>query len=392
MNIDEIGSRIAGEARRPLQAAPATGCRDGKPAALDRLQHPRQHWLVTIMTIDLLSLAADQMLLGPDGLLVAVLLRVGVVTPLLLLAIALNRRSRNAALINLSNAIASFAFVVAATAIGQWAPEPSASRYMMAALFIIFSATIFAVLPLWHTRLLLALSMLAYGGIVATGLRLPPGYGNTDLIGLGIVLALVSLNIRRERDKRIAELRRMRATDAARTIELHQANARLAALSTIDPLTGIFNRRYLDEAIGRGTFPIAPSRGSGVLMIDVDHFKRFNDRAGHAGGDRCLRLIAGALQAALRSSEDIVARYGGEEFAVILPDADDAETMAVAERLRRAVADLAIPHPDLCDGRIVTVSIGGYAAAAGESFLEAIECADKRLYVAKQDGRNRVFT
>ncbi|MBB5048724.1 diguanylate cyclase (GGDEF)-like protein [Rhodopseudomonas rhenobacensis] len=391
MSIDSNGSQITRERARSPHSDTVSERSDAAAPTVDRLQNPRRHWLVTIMAIDLLALATDWMLLDNNGLQVAMMLRVGVVTPLLLLAIALNRRSRHPALIDLSNAVGTFAFVVAATAIGQWAPEPSASRYMMAALFIIFSATIFAVLPLLHTRLLLAISMLAYGGIVATGLRWPPSWNNTDLIGLGVVLALVSLNIRRERDKRITDLRRMRAVDAERTIELHQANTRLAALSTIDPLTGIFNRRYLDEAIERCGFPLAPSRGSGVLMIDVDNFKRFNDRAGHAGGDRCLRLIAGALQAALRSSDDIVARYGGEEFAVILPDADRTETLAVAERLRRAVAELAIPHPDFCDGAIVTVSVGAYVASSGESALEAIECADQRLYVAKQAGRNRVF-
>jgi diguanylate cyclase (GGDEF)-like protein len=198
----------------------------------------------------------------------------------------------------------------------------------------------------------------------------------------------VSLTIRHEQDRHRAALRRLRGIDAERSLALHEANARLAELSATDPLTGLFNRRYLDQAIARDA--AAPSRGSGVLMIDVDHFKPFNDVAGHAGGDRCLRLIATALRGALRSGDDIAARYGGEEFAVILPDAGIDETIAVAERLRQAVAALAIPHPGLDPGRNVSISIGVAVAAAGVPIAEAIEAADQRLYCAKQAGRDRV--
>jgi diguanylate cyclase (GGDEF)-like protein len=162
-------------------------------------------------------------------------------------------------------------------------------------------------------------------------------------------------------------------------------------LSATDPLTGLFNRRTLDEAIARHAAAPAPGRGNGVLMIDVDHFKRFNDHAGHAAGDRCLRLIAQALRASLRSCDDVAARYGGEEFAVILPDADLAETLAVAQRLHRAVLDLAIAHPGLGDGHIVTISVGATTTAEGCAITEAIETADRLLYSAKQAGRNRIF-
>jgi diguanylate cyclase (GGDEF)-like protein len=261
---------------------------------------------------------------------------------------------------------------------------------MVAALFISFSATIFATLPARMTYGLLTLSMLSYAGIVATGHRFPVALSNIDLIGLGVVLSVVSISIRQEMDTRRQELRRLRRIDAERTIALREANARLAELSATDALTGLCNRRSLNEAIERHAVSIVPSRGSGVLMIDVDHFKRFNDHVGHSGGDRCLQLIAGALRGALRSRDDIAARYGGEEFAVILPDADLSETLSVAERLRQAVIDLAIPHPGLGEGRVVTVSIGAAATPHSESILDAIDFADRRLYSAKEAGRDRV--
>lgn len=125
-------------------------------------------------------------------------------------------------------------------------------------------------------------------------------------------------------------------------------------------------------------------------MIDVDHFKLFNDHSGHAKGDRCLKQIAEALRGAMQSEDDLVIRYGGEEFAIILQDADLTEARHAAERLHKAVSDLKIPHPGLGPGRTVSASIGVCAAAPEESISDALTRADKLLYEAKQAGRNRV--
>ena len=118
--------------------------------------------------------------------------------------------------------------------------------------------------------------------------------------------------------------------------------------------------------------------------------KLFNDLGGHAEGDRCLQRVAAAIRSALRSPDDIVVRYGGEEFVVILPAADRSEALAVAERLRGAVSDLQIPHPDPGTSAVVTVSIGACVAGPAENVLDTIERADKLLYSAKKGGRNRV--
>jgi diguanylate cyclase (GGDEF)-like protein len=127
-----------------------------------------------------------------------------------------------------------------------------------------------------------------------------------------------------------------------------------------------------------------------VAMIDIDHFKSYNDRYGHVAGDTCLQRVATALSANIRD-EDTVARYGGEEFAVILPDADAAAAYAVAERVRVTVQALDEPHAASPAGT-VTVSIGVAVTVprADTTVEDLIKCADALLYEAKRNGRNQV--
>ena len=179
---------------------------------------------------------------------------------------------------------------------------------------------------------------------------------------------------------------------AERTRELREANQRLEALSISDPLTGLANRRRLDEVLRGEWLRALRSRGSiGLLMIDIDHFKRYNDRYGHVGGDSCLRAVAVALQATLRQNVDLAARYGGEEFTIVLPGADTATAAHVAERVHAAVLALREPHAASALG-YVTISIG-VASLAPTNEIDVgqlIELADAALYRSKQEGRNRV--
>ncbi len=261
---------------------------------------------------------------------------------------------------------------------------------MMAAQFAIFIAAVFAALPWRATQIMTAVAIAAYAPIVTGAMQVPRPLVNLDLVGFSILMAILALSIRRQEEVRMNEILAMRRIDAARTAELRKANARLSQLSSTDALTGVFNRRYLDLFAESWSTSLVPSLGSGVLMIDVDHFKLFNDLGGHADGDRCLQRVAAAIQSALRSPDDIVVRYGGEEFVVILPAADQSEALAVAERLRAAVGDLHIPHPGLGTGAVVTVSIGACVATPGENITDTIERADKLMYAAKKGGRNRV--
>jgi diguanylate cyclase (GGDEF)-like protein len=164
------------------------------------------------------------------------------------------------------------------------------------------------------------------------------------------------------------------------------AQAELRRLARTDPLTGTLNRLALDEELAR-LFRAGPA-ALAVLMLDVDHFKRINDRHGHAGGDRVLTALVACVGARLRAG-DVLGRVGGEEFLVLLPGADLAAALALAEALRGAVAGL---HMAL-DGepQAITLSLGVAVRQPHEDDPAAlVRRADRALYAAKREGRNRV--
>ena len=178
---------------------------------------------------------------------------------------------------------------------------------------------------------------------------------------------------------------------------LHEANSHLQRQVILDGMTGVANRRCFDSTLskefrraGRDQTPL------GLLMIDVDHFKSYNDRYGHPAGDQCLRAIAEAVTGELRRPGDFLARYGGEEFAVLLPNTDHAGAMTMAERIRGAVQRLSITHagPSGSAGAVATVSLGVAVerpTGGGDRGRALLHRADAALYEAKSQGRNRAF-
>ena len=187
----------------------------------------------------------------------------------------------------------------------------------------------------------------------------------------------------------------------------------LRTLSSLDPLTGIPNRRTLDERLTlewrraqRHQHPLS------LLMIDIDHFKAYNDRYGHTLGDDCLRQVAKTIAHNVSRADDFVARYGGEEFVILLAGSTLAEAGVLAEKIRLAIKDLAIPHDRSSTGPYVTLSIGvanlvpqfprqgehsappspvnPLASPGLQLASELLDRADKALYAAKDSGRNRV--
>lgn len=169
----------------------------------------------------------------------------------------------------------------------------------------------------------------------------------------------------------------------------------LEELAVRDGLTGIANRRRLDAFLAdtwrraaRGQQPTS------LLLLDIDHFKRFNDRYGHMAGDDCLRGIGRALTAFARRPDDLAARFGGEEFCLVLGDTSGPQAKAVADKLCGAIEALAIPHDGNSAGRFVTASIGvATAVPAGDGGTtpgSLLRAADAALYSAKKQGRNRV--
>lgn len=190
-----------------------------------------------------------------------------------------------------------------------------------------------------------------------------------------------SLQLRREMIKRMKRER-----------ELEQLARKLERMSNQDGLTGLANRRCFDDTLvcewvrnGREDHPL------GLLMIDIDHFKKYNDALGHVNGDGCLYAVAKALRDSVHRPGDLVARYGGEEFAIILPNTGYKGAKAVADNIHANLAQIALGHPDSTVGANVTVSIG---VASGIPTCESspehlLQAADNALYQAKESGRNR---
>ncbi|MEM9385693.1 MAG: diguanylate cyclase [Pseudomonadota bacterium] len=202
-----------------------------------------------------------------------------------------------------------------------------------------------------------------------------------EAVDRGETLQAQLTNTVREREAEIAE----------RTADLVEANARLEVLSRQDGLTGVLNRRALNEGLECAARSAArEGTPLSVLLIDVDYFKHYNDHYGHLDGDDALRRIASALQESCARPRDVVARYGGEEFAVILPQTPFAGAAQVAERIRAALARQRMPHERSPLG-LVTVSIGFATAEdctrhVGDPLVKA---ADEALYLAKTQGRDR---
>jgi diguanylate cyclase (GGDEF)-like protein len=167
----------------------------------------------------------------------------------------------------------------------------------------------------------------------------------------------------------------------------------LAELAQLDPLTGMKNRRVLDEHLARvWQHAVDDERTIAVLLIDVDYFKAYNDRYGHQAGDQTLRRVAHTLQSLVRRPLDVIARYGGEEFAAILYDVAPREARETAERMRRAISDLALEHraSRICARVTISIGVAAIAPAQRRKSRGALQLADEALYKAKSEGRNRV--
>ncbi len=192
----------------------------------------------------------------------------------------------------------------------------------------------------------------------------------------------------RELDAKVVQLEELRQ-------QLEETNEQLRLLSSLDGLTGLLNRRRFDELLEeewqrdmRDCSPLS------LLMVDIDHFKAYNDSYGHIMGDKCLKAVASGLAGSLQRHIDKVARYGGEEFAVILPGTEEEGAMQVAERMRQYIENLNVEHNDSETSDSVTVSIGVSTIVPDAKILSShlVDAADKALYKAKKEGRDKCCT
>ncbi|HEY8909112.1 MAG TPA: diguanylate cyclase [Desulfosporosinus sp.] len=193
------------------------------------------------------------------------------------------------------------------------------------------------------------------------------------------------------RDITERKLAEQQIQELVQQLEIERNTAQLNSMT--DSLTGLANRRCFDEALG---IEFYRSKRSGstlsLIMLDVDHFKKFNDYYGHVAGDDCLRQLGTTLKTMVGRAPDIVARYGGEEFVIILPETDDIGSKALAERIRKAIEALSIPHSASETAKFVTVSLGVVTVYTTElaSPEQVVAMADEAMYCSKDEGRNRI--
>lgn len=192
--------------------------------------------------------------------------------------------------------------------------------------------------------------------------------------------------------RRLHEMRRRLVT---LTDELHVANQQLNEMVEMDPLTGLVNRRGFDRILHTEIIAARRNHSPLTLMLcDLDHFKRYNDAAGHVKGDECLREVARVLREVCVRPRDVASRYGGEEFALILPNTPRAGAMTFARALGGLLKTRNIPHPDSPLGPVLTLS-GGITTCVPDDVTSAVTMvmrADEALYAAKAQGRDRFFS
>ena len=176
------------------------------------------------------------------------------------------------------------------------------------------------------------------------------------------------------------------------TQALEKEKSRVEKTANTDALTGLANRRVFDETLEK---ELARARRSaaevGLIMIDIDHFKKYNDQLGHQQGDVCLRTVAQGIAGAVKRAADLPARYGGEEFAVIVPESDPEGLYRLAEGIRQAIEALELPHPGVARGRVsVSLGVASVCSLSLNDPHTLVRCVDGALYEAKHRGRNRV--
>ena len=203
------------------------------------------------------------------------------------------------------------------------------------------------------------------------------------VFGGSVIFALIA-SYTMERDLRLHYLQSLRGRIQHQELDM---------MSRRDALTGLGNRRSLEEILELCEQSVDTPGDFSIVLLDIDHFKLFNDTAGHQEGDICLKRVAGIIQAELRGQADHAFRFGGEEFILVLPKTALPTAIGIAERMRRAIEAAAIPHLALAPGSVVTASFGVASAESGFDLQAAkiVAKADAALYAAKRNGRNQVW-
>lgn len=360
----------------------------GKPIRLRRFI--KVSWL-SLLFFDLLAIS--DFFTSPANYQLAWCIRLLLVTPLSAIILLLLPRPW---LANWRGSLLSCLLILAATGISLieiLSPAPSIHNeyFHLQWLLILLTGNLLFRLRFGTALPVSAVLFLIYAAttiFIARG-SLPLSGNAIILMGMVTVISLIA-KYRMELDNRISYA--LKTQQKIAHYRLERANKKLAQQAARDGLTGIYNRRMLDDSYQRlWRQAVRKHRPISVLFIDVDHFKRYNDSYGHAEGDACLCWLADILQATAQRPLDLSARFGGEEFVVVLPDTRPEEAGVVAEQIRARVLSTHRPHAGSKEG-CVTVSIGvaGGIPQSSEEINFYIEQADKALYIAKSRGRNQV--
>ncbi|WP_337661319.1 GGDEF domain-containing protein [Erythrobacter sp. Alg231-14] len=371
------------------------------PAAVAELYHAtvtsrlyqEGHFLFLLGLLTCLATIVVDVLINPAMVPEGVALRVLAVAPLTLLGLMAGTRGWTNLLAFCVGA-SPIAFIAVVVHLAVHLPPDLSPRYINATILIVGLANVMLPYSLRGliifdlSALVVAMLMLVLGGVDFATQHL-------DTIALFTLVAGATIPVASQFEslRQSNFLLTLRAQCAGR--ELLEANAALHTLSETDPLTGISNRRSFERQFE--TDIVAPGFNGRIddrialMMIDLDHFKSFNDAHGHQAGDSCLKLVAKALVDIFDEAGGVVARYGGEEFVAALRVRDSKEIVAVAEDVRRSIATVLTPVSE-SDRSLITASIGVGVAPASAMLPreELIEMADAALYSGKDAGRNRV--
>ncbi|WP_195163336.1 GGDEF domain-containing protein [Mesorhizobium sp. NBSH29] len=337
----------------------------------------------TLIVIYNLFLICDWLLI-PDQFYWAFLQHFGLVTPWII-AIAWVI-SRNASRVVRESLAASIPIVISAQVLAVFllTTSPAAAHYQYFVLLVVLYMNTIQRLPHRYalTASIIIVIMHSIAVVMSDQMSWATAAISTTTLSVAAYLTLVS-NFYLERDSRRSYLHTLR--DRLRHDEVENE-------AKHDPLTDLANRRYLTDRMqelwkqGDVISPVA------VILLDIDHFKPFNDWYGHTAGDSCLKRIAACIRAELRGQSDLAVRYGGEELLVLLPNIEASDAIRIAERIRRSIESLAMPHEGMGARAVVTASFGVAAAPVSTiSGPELIAAADVALYAAKRNGRNQVW-
>jgi diguanylate cyclase (GGDEF)-like protein len=332
-----------------------------------------------------LFLLADWLLV-PDVMRMVTWLHFGIVTPWMLLAAALISR-KPAPFVRECLATSVPLLIIWQIDLGfASTTNPNAAHYQYVVVPLLLYTNVSILRLKFHfARAVTAVILLLHSALVLWASYIPAPVAATIIVEI-VVTAYITLvaNYTMERDLRRSYLYSLR--DRLRHAEADAASRR-------DPLTGLANRFHLDAELAR-LWSLPEFKGSpvSIIMVDIDYFKRLNDRYGHGGGDTCLKRVAAILQAELQRTGELAVRYGGEEFLLLLPNVEMIDAVRLAERIRRAIESACIPNEGSGARGMVTASFGAATSSTSDlSALELIAAADQSLYAAKSKGRNQVW-